>query len=135
MITGMEESSVTIEVFADASFGNVEGRKTQKGFYVGLADGLGNRSPVIWKSKVARRVIGSTLAAEIASVMEAIEWAKYVRYLWEEIVDDSRTCRIMVFTDCNSLGEVLKTVTNTKNRMFRITLAQIKEKQERGPTS
>ena len=69
MRTGMEESSVTIKVFADASFGNVEGVKTQIRFYVRLADGLGNRSPIIWKSKVARRVIGSTLAAEVACVV------------------------------------------------------------------
>ena len=67
-LKGMKNQEVNIDVFADISFGNVEDGKTQIGFYVRLRDGKG-----IWKSKLARRVIGSTLAAEVAGMIEAVE--------------------------------------------------------------
>ena len=65
----------------DASFGNVEGGRTQIGLYIRLRDGQGNQFPIVWKSKVARRVIGSTLAAEVTSVVEAVEWAEHLKFL------------------------------------------------------
>ena len=81
---------MNIDVFADASVGNVEDGKTQIGFYVRLRDGKGNTCPIILKSKVARRVIGSTLIAEVAGMIEAVEWAEYIKFLWIEIIDGGK---------------------------------------------
>ena len=36
VITGLEETGISVEVFAEASFGNVEGGKTKIGFYMRL---------------------------------------------------------------------------------------------------
>ena len=51
-------------------------------------DEKGNTCPIIWKSKLARRGIGSTLAAEVAGIIEAVEWAKYIKFLWMEIIEE-----------------------------------------------
>ena len=68
-IVGMKDHQVVIEVFADALFGNLEGVRTQMGCYIHLRDGKGNQCPIIWKSKVARRVTGSTLGAEVKGMV------------------------------------------------------------------
>ena len=73
-ITGMEDSKISIEVF-------VERGKTQIGFYIHLKNGQGNQCPIVWKSKVARRVIGLTLAAEVTSMVEAVVCAGIHKFL------------------------------------------------------
>ena len=50
-------------------------------FYIQLSHEKGNRCLIIWESKVARRVISSTLAAEAAGMIEAVEWTEYVKFL------------------------------------------------------
>ena len=49
----LEGREVYIEVYADASLGNMRGGKTQIGYVVRLRDGRGNRCLILWKSKVA----------------------------------------------------------------------------------
>jgi len=126
----VEKGEKVIEVYADASFGNVEGTKTQLGFVVCLTDERGGRVPIMWKSKVARRVVGSTLAAETLSIVEGVEWAEYVKKLWEEIHGEDERLKIVVKTDCKSLQEAINSVNGVKNRMLRIELANVKEKLE-----
>ena len=70
---------IGMEVFWDASFGNVDGGKSQVGFVIGLTDERGKRCPLIWKSKVARRVVRSTIEAEAVGLGEALEVALYLK--------------------------------------------------------
>lgn len=131
----LEKGKLTLEVFADASFGNMEDGKTQIGFCILLRDKEGRSNPIIWKSKLSRRVVGSTLAGETMSVIEGTEWAEYLKYLWEEIngvkTEDDRI-RIVVKTDCRSLKENIRSETGVKNRMLRIDLLNLKSKFEEG---
>ena len=83
-------------------------------------------------SSIARRVIGSTVAAEAVSVVEVVEWAEYIKFLWEEILGEEGIANIIVYTDSKSLETALKTAGSIKNRMLRIDLAQIREKIEKG---
>ena len=39
-----------MEVFSDASLGNVEGVKSQVGYMIGLRNEKGERCPLAWKS-------------------------------------------------------------------------------------
>ena len=64
-----------------------------------LKDKPGNQWAPVWKSRVAKKVIGSTLAAEEASVVEAIEWAEYIKFLRKEIVERWESMDIVVYTD------------------------------------
>ena len=48
---------------------------------------------------MTRRVLGVTLAADIASVVEAVEWAEHIKFLWKEIVRRQESLDIVVYTD------------------------------------
>src|SRR5215469_14193400 len=79
------KGEVEIEIYADASFGNVEGGKTQIGYYIGLKDKEGNTCSIVWKSTVAKRVVSSTLAAETFRVAEAVERGEYIKHIWKKL--------------------------------------------------
>src|SRR5215469_14019295 len=121
------KGEVEIEIYADESFGNVEGGKTQIGYYIGLKDKDGNICPIVWKSRVAKRVVNSTLATETFSVAEAVEWGEYIKHLWEELNNKEwdKKVKIAIKTDCKSLEEALKSANGVKSRMVRIELAII----------
>ena len=73
----LERESVQMEVYSDASFGNVEGRKSQIGYIIGLRDRRGERCPLAWKSRVGKRVARSTIEAEAIGLGEALEMAVF----------------------------------------------------------
>ena len=73
------------EIYADASFGNVEGGKTQIGYYIGLRDKECNTCQIIWKSRVAKKSSKSTSAVETFSVAEAVEWGEYIKHIRDKL--------------------------------------------------
>ena len=97
-----------------------------------MRDSRGNSHPIIWKSKVVRRVISSKLAAKAVSMVEAVEWAEYIKFLWEEIMGEEGIANIIIYTDSKTLEMALKTARSIKNHMMRIDLALIREKIEKG---
>ena len=46
--------------------------------------------------KVGKEIVGSTLAAETVSLVEAVEWAEYLRYLRMEMTDEREGIEIIV---------------------------------------
>ena len=56
--------SCYLEVYTDASFGNLSAGGSQVGLLILLKSPSGKRCPIYWQSKKARRVVKSTLAAE-----------------------------------------------------------------------
>ena len=122
------EGRLKMEIYADASFGNVEGGKTQIGFIILIKDEKENTCPIIWKSKVAKRVVSSTLAAETLSVNESLEWAEYINKIWREIHGNEAKMEVVIKTDCKSLKDNLDSKAGVKNRMPRIELASLNEK-------
>ena len=73
-------------------------------------------------------MIGSTLAEEAVSMVEAVEWAEYIKFLWEEIVGEEGIATIIVYTESKSLETALKTAGSIKNCMLKIDLALTREK-------
>ena len=63
-IQGLNKGDMVILVFSDASLGNMRGEKTQIGYIISLKDDEGNICPIMWKSKVAKRITRSTMDAE-----------------------------------------------------------------------
>lgn len=118
-----------IEIFADASFNNLGDGNSQIGYIVAIADEYGNRCPILWKSRIAKRVSKSTLEAESLSLGEAAENGIYVRQLWKEILGESIPIKIR--TDCKSLEKALYSKSNVSNKRLRIDIASIKEMMER----
>src|SRR5678816_2349761 len=77
-IPKLRKGRMRLEVYSDASFGNVSEGRTQIGYCIRIRDSEGNICPLLWKSKVAKRVVSSTLSAETLSMVEAIEWLSLI---------------------------------------------------------
>ena len=119
------------EVYADASFGNIECGKSQIGYIVSLGDDTGKRCPIQWKSQKAKRVAKSTIDAEALGLGEAAEAAIYLNKLWKEITG-SEEIPVIIKTDSKTLERAIQSTSGVKSRRLRIDIAAIKEMIERG---
>ena len=68
----------TIEVFSDASFGNLQGEGSQGAIIAFMKDERGERCPLYWHTRKIRRVVKSTLAAETMALLEGAETGLYL---------------------------------------------------------
>ena len=119
------------EVYADASFGNVEGVDSQIGYIVSLVDQQGKRCPIIWKSNKAKRVAKSTIEAEALSLGEAAEAGIYLNKIFKEVTG-TKNVPIIIKTDSKTLESSMKTTTGVKSKRLRIEMAAMKEMLEKG---
>ena len=76
------------------SLGNMIGEKTQIGYTEGIKDDGGNICPIVWKSKVAKRINRSVLDAETLAMEEGLENGIWLGRIWEEIYGKSKSNRI-----------------------------------------
>ncbi|CAE7242021.1 GIP, partial [Symbiodinium pilosum] len=130
--------------FADSSFGNVEGGKSQCGFVVGLTTRdvfNGDPVPILileTYSGSIKRVCRSTLAAEANGFLAGTEAAEYLRMLLMELIHPDVQIRdldnhylkekIAMFTDARSLEQSInKDTGQPADKRVRILLAQVKE--------
>ena len=90
-----------------------------------MKDEKGNICPLLWKSKIAKRVTRSTLDAETVALGEGLDNGIWLRRLWEEI--EGTKLVVKGFTDSRNLVEAAKSVKNVGNKRTRIELAYIKE--------
>ena len=143
------KSDLTLEnavvyVFADSSFGNVDGVKSQCGFLVGLTsesicDGGPTELMVLETySGSIKRVCRSTLAAKANGFLAGAEAAAYLRMTLMELVHPDIPLRdldqhylkkkIIAFTDARSLEQTLNKDTGMpSDKRVRVLVAQIKE--------
>ena len=74
----LKKDSIHMEVYSDASFGNVKGGKSWIGYMIGLRGSRGIRCPLAWKSRVGKRVAHSTIEAEAIGLGEALEMVVFL---------------------------------------------------------
>ena len=133
-----------VACFADSSWANLDGLKSQCGYVVCLTSPAilkGGLTPILileTYSGTIKRVCRSTLAAEANGFLTGVESAEYVRDLLLEItnpgvrlIDLDRHYlkrRILAFTDAKSLEATLNRDTGQpQDKRVRILVAQIKE--------
>ena len=77
----LDETSIEIVAFSDASFANILPEKTHsgEGYLVFLTDSKGNACLLNWKSKKISRVVHSTVAAEGLSFVDCMGDSCYIR--------------------------------------------------------
>ncbi|CAE7616057.1 RE2, partial [Symbiodinium sp. CCMP2592] len=143
------ESAITLECckvacFADSSWANLEGMKSQCGFvvYLTIDEIKGGGLAPIWVletySGSIKRVCRSTLAAEANGFLTGVESAEYVRDLLLEVTNPGTKLidmdryylkeKILAFTDAKSLESTLNRDTGQpQDKRVRILVAQIKE--------
>ena len=66
----------------------MEKGKSQINYMIGFVDRVGGKCPVAWKSKVGRRVVRSTIEAEVINLGEVLEMVVFLKEVWREISSD-----------------------------------------------
>ena len=96
-------------VYTDASLGNINGGTGSTGAYiVWLMDSSGKCCPIEWNAKKIKRVVRSTLAAEMLSLGEGLEASFYYRQILEDMLGlESKTITIKAYVDNKSVIEAL----------------------------
>lgn len=142
----MQLRSPELGVFADASFANGRGGKSQSGRVIIMID----RNPVdessggnascaspgadsnllLWKSQTLKRVVHSTRAAETLSCLEGVDNLRLLQFLFFEI--QLKFSQAMLYTDCGSLVANLKKIVAPKEKNLLLSIQQLKEWLSRG---
>ena len=129
LIPKLDLQSLTLTVYTDASFNNLENGYNQGGHLVLLCDKYHKCTTVAWSSNKLRRVARSTLAAETLAFTEGTDVAYYMAKLLAEILpsDNLKRCPIECFTDSRSLFEAAGTSNLVNDRRLRVEISAIRE--------
>ena len=142
--SGLKLADAVVFVFADSSFANVEGSKSQCGYIAGLTSHDiidGGPVPVYILEAFSgsiKRVCRSTLAAEANGFLSGVEAGEYLRSLVMELLHPDVALRdldqlylkkkIMCFTDARSLEQTLnKDAGQPQDKRVRILIAQVRQ--------
>ena len=116
-----------IVVFADAALANMSDGVSSAGGHVIFLAGLGNKCAVIaWSCAKIKRVVRSTLAAEMLSLSEALDHAIYLRHVLREITG-YEGIKIEAFTDNLSVEEALLSTKCVDDKRLRIDVGAVKQ--------
>ena len=89
------EAEWKMVTFTDASHANLSDGVGSVGAHVVLlTDSQGNICPLNWKSNKIRRVVRSTLAAEMLSLVEGVEDSLYLQTMLNEIIGICANCDV-----------------------------------------
>ena len=86
----------------------MKGEKTQIGYIISLKDDEGNICPIMYKSKVAKRITRSTLDVETLAMEEGLENGIWIGRIWEEIY--GKKLKVIGYTDNRNLEEAVKSL-------------------------
>ena len=103
-----------IEVYSDGSLGNMRGEKNQIGCVVSIRDGDGNTCPIMWNSKVAKRITRPTLDAETLAMGKELENGICIREILEDIYGER--VEVVGYTDNKNQEEAVKSLKGVKNK-------------------
>ena len=123
-------------IWADASLGNLPNKvDTGGGYVLFLVDKEGHSAPLGWVANKIRRKVGSTLSAECLILLQAVDYAFYLRGLLAEIVNkEPSTFRMIAMTDSNNLVANLNSVHQPKEHRLRFEIAQLQQYMSEGLT-
>ena len=127
-IPKLDLKSLSITVFADASFNNLPDGGSQGGYIIFLNDKYNSVVPLSWNSTRLRCVARSTLAAETLAMSDACDSAIFLSHLIEELTKSPKQTNITVLTDNQSFFETLKTTKATLDRRLRVEISALRER-------
>jgi hypothetical protein len=122
---------LSLEVYADASFGGVEkGIRSTEGFIIFLRGNDSRCSPVAWRSRVISRVCRSAKTAETIALEDAIDMAiglgRQIVQIQTGLIQD-KPVPIRAYTDSKSLIESLKSTKQVDEEPTRLNIARLKD--------
>ena len=126
----LDQKSLKLIVFADASYANLTDGGSQGGHIMFLCDKHGRCAPISWASKRIKRVARSTLSAETQSVLEAVDTAHLVKMFLSDIL--GQEISVTLYTDNKSLTDAINTTNLVQDRRLRVDLASLREMNDDG---
>ena len=126
-----DSATLKFVAYSDSSYANLKDGGSQGGFVILLtATGCDKLSPIAWQSKRIKRVVKSTLAAEMLSMVEAAEACYWLQNLTNELFGTNE-CNIECFIDSQSLFNAVHSMTSLLDKRLRVDVAIIREMIQR----
>jgi hypothetical protein len=117
-----------IVVFTDAALANLEGSGSMGAHVIFMADSAGRACPLSWKANKIKRVVRSTLSAEMLSLQEGVEDAIYLRAIVTELLQkDPKSLPIVAYVDNQSVVQAIGSTKQVDDKRLRVDIASIKE--------
>jgi hypothetical protein len=117
---------VRLCVFTDAAYGNLCDGVSSTAGYVVFAIGTDKACPISWKSNKIKRVVRSSLAAEVLACLEGLEDSLYLRAVLRDLLPGIKV-PIIAYVDSKSLKDNLMSTKLVDNRQLRIDMSAIKQ--------
>ena len=115
-------------VVTDAALGNLEGSGSTGGKLILLSNSKGDLCPLSWYTNKIKRVVRSTLAAEMLSLQEGIDEAIYLRSLICELINVPQiSIPIIPYVDNKSVTEALFSTKLVDDKRWRIDVVSVKD--------
>ena len=125
-----------IMTFTDAALGNLDGSGSVGARVCFLTNSRGDICPLSWSANKIKRVVRSTLSAEMLSLQEGIEEAIYLRGLIVEMINgDVKSLPIVMYVDNKSVTQALCSTKMVDDKRLRLDIAAIKESLEKNEVS
>ncbi len=120
-----------ILVFSDASHANMcDGVSSMGGHIIFLLGMYNTAAAVAWSCAKIKRVVKSTLAAEMLSLSDALDHAIYLRQVISELTSTD-DLPIDALVDNKSVVEAIYSTKSVEDKRLRINVGSIKELIER----
>ena len=127
-LSNIESSEIVL--YSDASLANLPSGRSVGGFVLLLVDANGSCGPLMWKSCTLKRVVRSTLAAEVCAGIEGLDAAYFVQCMFSEMLQ-SRP-RLSARTDNRPFFKNAMSTTMVSEHRLRVDLAAVKEMIAKG---
>jgi hypothetical protein len=127
------KGKIRMKVFTDSAFQNRPDGSTQGGGIILLQDEEGTCAPISWFSKRLRRVARSTLAGETLGILDGIDEAIFLAYIYNEIIGNGHQIPIDIYTDAKSVYDYLQSGGGkTVEKRVKTDLASVLEDLKNG---
>ena len=120
-------------VFTDAAHANLSDGVSSMGAHIIFLVGEDqNCCTLSWSAKKIKRVVRSTLAAEMLALQEGIEDGCYLRQMLAEVLNLEIRIPLIVYCDCRSVIDAVYSTKLVDDRKLRIDIGAVREALKRG---
>ena len=123
----MDPETVNITLFADASFNNLPNGGSQGGQINFLSDNNNNCCPIAWNSSRIKRVVRSTIAAEIHSLADGFGTTSYFQHMLPKIFPLIQKTPATAVTDSKSIYDTMGTSHRASDKSLIVHIGYIRQ--------